>query len=111
MCPARFACATGLLFRQRGGGDLRTAQQLGRRLRQRAEGVAKHALAERAGSADYRGTSGHKFFRARDVDTLALFLTQEHLPAAGATAEGTLAGARWIGHIRVARQHAAWLVI
>ena len=63
------ARATNLLFRERRSRDLRDVEQLGRRLRERAQGVAKHALAERAGGADCCGTRGHEFFRASDVDT------------------------------------------
>ena len=49
---------------------------------------------------DHRGAGGRQLFGARHVHAFAFFLAQEHLAAAGAAAEGALAGARRIGELR-----------
>src|SRR6516225_25385 len=72
--------------RRGGGGDLRDVEQA-RRPRHPSQTVTQHRLAEGAGRGDHRRARGGQFFGARHVDSLPLFLAQEHLPAAGAAAE------------------------
>src|SRR5205823_4037100 len=97
--------------RQRCRRDLRAVQQLRRRLRDSAQRVAEHRLAERARRADHRRSGCHQLFHALHVDALALLFAEEHLPAAGAAAEGTLACTPRFHHLARARDHGARLLV
>lgn len=61
-------------------------------LRQRLDAAVEHGGAERAGGGDFLGAGVHGLFGAEFVDALADVLLHEHAGAAGATAEGLVAG-------------------
>src|ERR1039457_467605 len=56
-----------LLGRQRRGGNLCDVQQSRRRRRKRAQSIAEHRLAERAGRADHIRAPPHPFLHALEV--------------------------------------------
>jgi hypothetical protein len=75
------------LISNRRGYDLGDIQQFRWFVRHRRQCVPEHGLAEWARNTHRFGTCCRQFLRACDVDAFAFFLTQEHLPASGATAE------------------------
>src|ERR1700678_1152789 len=102
------------LRRQRSGRDLSDIEQFRpwlRPLAYTAQRVAEHRLAERACRPHDLGARGDQFFGALQVDALALFLAQEHLAAACATAERALAGAMRVHHYRGAADDFAGFLV
>ena len=75
------------------------------------ECIAKHRIAEWAGSADGRGSGGDEFLGANVADALASFFAQKRDAAARSAAEAALAVAWGFDEFACGGDDGAWLVV